>query len=447
MSVLFKALQRAEQGRAGAKPEAGADGPAGMPVADGGDPAAGLRHRFAGTAGDAAKRPSVPPAPLSMGRRVGRAVGILLIGLLAAVAGAMAFLADDIEQLLVDSLSPPVAPRHAAAPPGAAPATSGAAAGATEAEGDRPAGTVPGTETPVAPKTAPDRPAATTNIAALMDEGRRARAAREAAEAVPLPAAASVPPPPAEAVAPPPPPAPRSLEDVLAARRQATEAAPLRPTVVVDRPDAMASDAPAAEVEVHRQTMAARDTVAVAYAALMRGDYHAALASYDAALESDPAAPAALLGRAATLHKMRRLDEAQAAYEAVLGVEPNNREALTNLAEIMALAAPEAALRQLTALYRKAPDFGPVCAQLALLHARLGTMDQAVAFMRRATAVEPGNTLYRFNLAVLLDHTGDRKGAVAAYRQVLVAMGAGATLGISREDLRERLRYLTSPLR
>lgn len=464
MSVLFKALQRAEKSRAGGRAASGGDevaasatpeAAAGMPAvgAGGGDDRASLRARIARAARDAARRGSADAAPLSTGRRVVRLLGLSMILLLASAGAAMVLFGEDLEMVLADILTEPAAPRVAQPRPAPAaqpvapatpdPAPQAAAPVATPA---------PAAEAPEEGASAP-----TTNIAALMEAGRRARG--EAA--APAPAEAenvSVDPEtadprtadevtPAPPVEPAGPPEPRGLADVLAAEDRARAAAPLKPPVAVERREAARAGAPEAEVEVTLQAAEARDAIAASYRALMRGDYHTALEGYETALDSDPRSLPALLGKAAALHKMRRLDEARQAYEAVLGLEPGNREALTNLADIIALSTPQEALQRLTALRAQAPEFGPVAAQLALLHARLGNAEAALREMGRAVALEPGNVLYRYNLAILQDRAGDRAAAAASYRQVLDAMSAGASVGVPRAVIHDRLRYLTSPLR
>lgn len=442
MSVLFKALQRAERVRGNQRGESVGQAQRGMPAVGAGT--GGDRDRSTGTA-----RPDRGP-PLSTGRRVARLLGILVIAMLAAVAAGLYLYGDEVEMLLADSLGGP-APRVAAPPaPPPAPTSTATDQAAPDPVPTPPAAAAPRPAAVPAEAEAPpdDTAADTTNIAALMDAGRRNRTAAETTPR-PAPTAAATPTeaPPAEPAEPVEPPAPRSLEDVLDAQQRADGVAALKPPVAVERPGVRRAGAPEAEVEVQRQTAEVRNGVETAYRALMRGDYTTALSLYDSVLTEEPGSLPALLGRAAALHKLRRLDEARAAYEAVLGREPANREALTNLADIIAVTQPADALGRLLDLHRRAPDFGPVSAQIALLYARMDRLPEAVGYMQRAVRVEPRNALYRYNLAILQDRAGDRAGAAESYRHVLDAMSAGATIGVPREAVRDRLRFLTSPAR
>lgn len=443
MSVLFKALQRAEQARGGdasGHPPHFAAGEPGMP---------GLGRR----------RP-----PARRGRMLVRALGISFVALLGASAVVLTVFSDSVEDLIAALVmgEPAVQPRPAPPP---APQAAAVPEPAPQAAVPQPEQAAP--EPDAAAVEAAPAPAATTttDIAELMALGRAARGETqdEQAPAVqPAPASASAPQPgpaggaigavpqsltpetAAEDAAPAEPPAPRSLDDALAEQRRAETARALAPTAVVDRPEARRAGTHDV-VSVAVPTPEARDTVDDAYRALLRGDYHSALASYGRVLEEDPRSLPALLGRAAALHKLRRLDDARVAYERVLALDPRNREALTNLLAIIGQAAPQEALQRLQALERTAPDFTPVLAQIALVYGQLGMDAEAIRYLRRAVAQDSGNLPYVYNLAILLDRAGEREAAARAYRAVLDGLragGGGAELAVSADRIRARLDYL-----
>lgn len=240
-------------------------------------------------------------------------------------------------------------------------------------------------------------------------------------------------------------PAPVSLERALAQQNAAADAVVVRPAVTVGGTDAPATLA-AGQIQVSLPDPGARDLSRDGYAALMRGDYHRALDLYDAALATQPRSGRALSGRAAALHKLRRLDEARHAYERVLAVSPGNREALTNLVALTAGDNPASALEGLQRLERQAPDFSPVLAQIGLLLADRGAVADAMPYLLRAASLEPTNPLYRYNLAVVLDTAGRAADAATAYRSALdlSAGGQGTMLGVPISAVESRLRYLTS---
>lgn len=440
------------------------------------------------------------------GRMLVRSLGISFIIMLGSSAGAMFLFGDEVEraiETLVVGGQPPMPrqlPAVAVLPPPATtpeaqaevpPETVPEAQPETISVADMPAVVAPsetlaeptpetpGTETP-APVAAepgltepgPPEPG-TTDIAQLMAAARAVRDAEAGPVPVPVhaipesgerggpvplvgldaPQVTNLPPEdlaqesadtPPDPEAPVLPPEPRTLEDIVAERQRIDQARALAPSVVVDRPEAQRAGT-ANVVNVDLPTLRTRDTVAEAYRALLRGDYHAALASYDTVLAEDPRSLQALLGRAASLHKLRRLDDARQAYERVLAIESGNREALTNLLAILGAAAPQEALERLQALERAAPDFTPVLAQIALVYGQLGLDGQAVTYFQRAVAQDPGNLPYRYNLAILLDRSGQRQAAAQAYRAVLDGLRAGSgsgDLAVSADSIKARLDFL-----
>ena len=179
------------------------------------------------------------------------------------------------------------------------------------------------------------------------------------------------------------------------------------------------------------------------YAALLRGDYDTALGFYDQALKEEPSSILALLGRGASLQKLHKFEDAQLAYERVLQIDPENREALTNVTAITGEKAPAEALNRLVALEKSYQTFSPIKAQIGLLYARAGNMEQALDYLRRATALNPESAMYQYNLALVLDHMGLREQAAASYQEVLSAIALGrAPPELSSTEIERRLRYL-----
>lgn len=195
-------------------------------------------------------------------------------------------------------------------------------------------------------------------------------------------------------------------------------------------------------VQVRRVSQQAQNNVADGYAALVSGDYDMALGLYSRALSQEPNSIMATLGNAAALHKLGRLDEARAAYDKVLKLDPNNREALTNLVAILGERAPAEALTKLQELEREYPGFSPVKAQIGLLYARNDSLEQALDYLRRAVNMTPEAVLYRYNLALVLDRLGRRDQAVAAYQQVMDVSGGRLPPGVSSAEIERRLRFL-----
>ena len=216
----------------------------------------------------------------------------------------------------------------------------------------------------------------------------------------------------------------------------------LNPPIAIQRTDFSLSGVGNA-VQVREVSQGARDNVSSGYDALVRGAYDTALSFYDAALKEEPNSVLALSGRGAALQKLGKAAEANTAYEQVLKLDPNNREALSNLTVAVGDRSPNEALTRLLDLERTYPAFSPIKAQIGLTYAKLGSMNEALGYMRRATQMSPESVMYQYNMALVLDHLGLSDQAVVAYETVLNSMSGGrAAPELSSTEIERRVRYL-----
>lgn len=199
------------------------------------------------------------------------------------------------------------------------------------------------------------------------------------------------------------------------------------------------------QVQVREVSQLARSNVAAGYDALMGGSYDTALGFYDAALKEEPTSVLALLGRGAALQKLGRGQEAHGSYDQVLKLDPQNREALTNITAIAGERAPEEALSRLLQLESEYPAFSPVKAQIGLAYAKTGSMQQALDYFRRALSLSPDTVMYHYNMALVLDHMGRGPQAVESYNRVLAAFAGGrGPSDLSADQIERRVRFLQS---
>src|SRR5688572_8262356 len=77
------------------------------------------------------------------------------------------------------------------------------------------------------------------------------------------------------------------------------------------------------------------DQIGGANALFARGEYKAALESYDKILAKDPGNDAAAFNRAVAMHKLGDLEGAKKAYQAVLAKNANDVDAAINLGAIL----------------------------------------------------------------------------------------------------------------
>ncbi|MBY0429688.1 MAG: tetratricopeptide repeat protein, partial [Rhodospirillales bacterium] len=240
---------------------------------------------------------------------------------------------------------------------------------------------------------------------------------------------------------------PKTMEKIRRARQENA----LKPVTESGNPAVMPPPlvkpmtGPAAVVIVESPAARERNQLEAAYTALIRGQYETAGQLYRDAVQRNPRNASAQLGLASAMHKLNRTAEARDAYEKVLGLDPRNREALSNLLTLTAAESPVAAVERLRELRRGNPDFSPIPAQIANILARQGQTGEAIAEFQQALALAPENTLYRFNLAVLQDRAGMSREAAANYEAVLAAMAGGSvSLPLVPQQIRDRAAFLKS---
>lgn len=417
MSVLYKALQKAEkenEARQSASSESGFD-PQRL--------AASGALKFAGGGG----------------RTLNRVVMGVII--LVAVAGGVGF------TLFKDQLLPMMDAQVASAPP-AAPATPIAQPAAESVLQPPPASTAPAATPALAEGAAPSQSVAAapteTTPAASTTPAEGAPAETQAA-AAPLPAAQSAESAKLEATRPEaakPATRPARQEQGMPTLAANSPARMLSPPISISRSE-FALAGVGEQVQVRDVSQAARSNVSSGYEALIRGSYDTALGFYDAALAEEPNSVLALLGRGTALQKLGRGQEAQAAYDSVLKLDPENREALTNITSIVGERSPQEALARLLELERQYATFSPIKAQIGLSYAKVGSMPQALDYFRRAVTLSPETVMYHYNMALVLDHMGRRDQAIASYERVLASISGGrGPTELSPGEIERRVRFL-----
>jgi len=401
MSVLYKALQKAQKENEERQPAAS-------------------------SAGSAAASGAVRMAMPSVNWRL---AGLGVAVVLAAVIGAAFFLFDTSpapQQQAQRAVAPPPAMAPPAAPPAEAPPTAAQPAPASAPEA------APSAAAPVQVAQAPAAASAPA-----------APAAAEQADVEQPDAAAPV------ALTPKPQPqAPAKAAPAAPANQPMPQLAADSPARVLNPPIAIKRDeydfsGVGDSVQVRRVSQQAQDNVTAGYNALVRGDHEMALGFYERTLQQEPRSVLAQLGRGAALQKLGRSDEARVAYERVLKIDPSNREALTNLTAIVAEREPGEALRRLLDLEREYPSFSPVKAQIGLVYARMGNFEPALDYLRRAASLTPDAPMYQYNLALVLDRLNRKEQAVVSYERVLAAAAVGRVApDVSVADIERRVRYL-----
>lgn len=161
--------------------------------------------------------------------------------------------------------------------------------------------------------------------------------------------------------------------------------------------------------------------VEAGYRGLLAGDLPGARRHYAAAAEADPTNVDAQLGLATVEARSGNVPGAAAAYRRALELDPRNATALAGLAALADNASPEALENALRADIAQHPESAALQLTLGNLYASQRRWAEAQAAYFEAQRLQPGSADVAYNLAVSLDHLGQRRAAADFYRRALQA--------------------------
>ncbi len=173
---------------------------------------------------------------------------------------------------------------------------------------------------------------------------------------------------------------------------------------------------------------------------LVTGRSEEALAAMNKVLELNPRNVDALTVCAGILDAQGRKDDARAYYGRALAVEPESRFLRMSYAGSLASGGR---LREAIEVYEKLVDDYPqeqgFLQYIGIAYSYLGEFAQAVSWLERAVAIQPTPSGY-FNLAIAYEKSGDVGGAVRSFRLYLDNSGgeSGANVRKAKAEL-ERL--------
>lgn len=428
MSLLIKALQRAEQGK---RPEDKAEASASdfslelAPLPSGRSSPPASEPRATVSAGEARyaspqaaasamfKAKGGKPTPI-VAKRIWLIMGIGLLLLLSAGIGFYRYLASfDQPALVAVKPAPPISPTisepHRQAQSQSQPIP-------TEA-------TTPAAE-PVAAKTEEGIKTASAEVmpttAAAADPNAMGAKSEGASQSSPQPLATQ-----------PPVSQPSSLQPPLAQPQQLAFGEPVskneRNPVKITRNTPVASVNPA---------------VLSAYQALMAGNDAAAQSLYWQVLHADARNIDALLGMAAIAARQGRKNDAAGWYGKVMEVEPRNTVAQAAMISLLAEADPVSSESRIKSLLAQNPESAYLHVALGNLYAEQNQWPSAQQAYFDAYHLDKENAEYAFNLAVSLDHLGKSSLALQYYKEAQALLSNTAVTNIDRAQLESRIAQL-----
>jgi tetratricopeptide (TPR) repeat protein len=181
-------------------------------------------------------------------------------------------------------------------------------------------------------------------------------------------------------------------------------------------------------------------TLTSAYQAYQKGDYETSGKLYREALSKDSKNRDALLGLAAIAQQQGQDDAALQYYRRVLTLDPRDpiaQAALTSFGP----GDPAGKESHLKQLINQQPDSAALNFALANQYAEQSRWAEAQQAYFNALSLEPTNALFAFNLAISLDHIGQRTAAAQYYRQALQFDTSGNS-GFNRDQAQQRLNQI-----
>jgi Tfp pilus assembly protein PilF len=273
----------------------------------------------------------------------------------------------------------------------------------------------------------------------------QAPAAAAPAPSEPTPAtspASSAPPPAAAAAAVPVAPQPAQSRTTRPEPAQPT-GRPLPTTAPAAGGESAAQATPRVPVRVTPPGPARVDPVIEsAWEALQAGDLARAREGYERALRANPRDRDALLGLATIDARNQDFGRAEARYMRVLELDPRDPYAQAGLVALRGQTDPVQSESRIKNMLAQQPDAAFLNFPLGNQYAAQGRWPDAQAAYFKAFAADPENADYAYNLAVSLDHLGQRKLALEYYRRAL-ALAGNRAVGFNSAQVEARIRELT----
>ena len=226
----------------------------------------------------------------------------------------------------------------------------------------------------------------------------------------------------------------------------APEAAPLFLVRAADEHAAGArTDAAQLEIRVHpgRPDTALPAALRAAYHALRAGDHDAAQRLYGELEHSEPRNIDALLGLAALAMQRGDAEAAAQYYLRILRLDPRHTLAQATLLAAFGQADAQAAEVRLKTLAERDPS-APLYQMLGNLYADQSRWHEAQRAYFRAYQLAPGNGDHVYNLAVGLDHIGERRLALNFYRRAVTLSRSAGAANFGLDAAAERIDRLSS---
>jgi tetratricopeptide (TPR) repeat protein len=181
-----------------------------------------------------------------------------------------------------------------------------------------------------------------------------------------------------------------------------------------------------------------------AFEALQVGQFESAISYYREVLKANPNNIKAQFGLATAYHKAGQYENAKDEYSKLLQKNKNYWPALNNYLILVSQEYPETAIERLEELKVKNPDYAAIPAQIGSLYYSRGKIQRAADYYLEAVNLEPKNSNYRYNLAVVLEQLSQKLNAAKVYKSLLDDAARGEKIPENANVIAERYFSLLS---
>ncbi|MGZ8252283.1 MAG: tetratricopeptide repeat protein [Methylophilaceae bacterium] len=192
----------------------------------------------------------------------------------------------------------------------------------------------------------------------------------------------------------------------------------------------------------NQPAMGVNPNLLAAYQAFNAGDDAAAQRNYRQVLQGDVRNVDALLGMAAIAARQGRNNDAAGWYGKVLEVEPRNNVAQSAMVNVLAQADPVSSESRIKSLIAQQPEAAHLYASLGNLYAEQSQWPSAQQAYFQAFHFDQNNAEYAFNLAVSLEQIGKPGLALPYYQRALALLPVNGASSIDRAQLESRIAKL-----
>ncbi|HEY8119656.1 MAG TPA: hypothetical protein VIE91_10495 [Methylophilaceae bacterium] len=198
----------------------------------------------------------------------------------------------------------------------------------------------------------------------------------------------------------------------------------------------------AVKITRNNPSVGVNPSLLAAYQAFNAGNDVQAQGYYRQVLQSDVRNVDALLGMAAIASRQGRNNDAAGWYSKVLEVEPRNSIAQAALISASSQVDPIGSETRIKNLLTQQPDAAYLYAALGGLYSDQSRWAEAQQAYFQAYHFDASNAEYAFNLAISLDQLGKKALALQYYKQTLDLVTKSGAAGIDRGQLESRITQL-----